>query len=204
MTPGHVPHVHGQPAGQTQTRQGIAKKDLGQVTRLLKGLEGNGVQAAKHLPAGVVKGANAPHFTGKLLRQGGNPGVVVPAHRQLQVIRQVVVELNGVGDGVQLLPHVGQSPGQQVGGAPFAKAENHGGAHVKAVAGAIKAAGATARNQITLQNQGAGTLGSQLGGRDQAANTGADDDGVPGRGGTGHPHGRQQVSGVPSWCLGTV
>ena len=203
VTPRHVPHVHGQPAGQAQAGQRIAEKDLGQVARLLKGLEGNGIQTAKHLPAGVVKGTNATDFTRKLLRQGGNPGVVVPAHRQVQVIRQVIVELNRIGDGVQILPHVAQGPGQQVGGAPLAKAENHGGTHVEAVAGAIKAAGTTAGNQVTLQHQGAGTLGGQLGGRDQTANAGTNDNGIPGRGGMGHPHGRRWVSGVPSWCVGT-
>ena len=77
-----------------------------------------------------------------------------------------------------MLPHIGEGAGEQVGMALIAKAKDHRGAHVEGVALAFEAASGSARDQVTLQHQHLGALGSELGGRHQAANARANYDGI--------------------------
>ena len=181
---GHIADVEGQPAGQPQAGQGRLEEDLGQVGRVLERQQRHRIEAVEHLPAGVIEGADALGFVGEESRQAGDEGFVVPVDGHVQAAGQVVFELGGIRHRLAVLAHIAQGPGEQVRVALLPEAKDHRGAHVKRVALAAEAAPRSPRDQVALQHQGLGPLGSQLGGGDQAADARADHDHVPG--GLGH------------------
>ena len=146
VLPRHIAHVHRQPAGQAQAGQGGFEEHLGQVGRILKRQQGHRIEAAEHLPAGVVEGADALGLMGKQGAEISQKLLVIPVHRHIQPTGQVVFELGWIGDGVAVLAHVGQGPGEQVGVPLLAEAKDHRGAHIKRVALALETAAGAPRN----------------------------------------------------------
>ena len=51
--------------------------------------------------------------------------LVIPVHSNVEPAGQVVFELGWIGDGVAVLAHIGQGPGEQVGVPLLAEAEDH-------------------------------------------------------------------------------
>ena len=86
----------------------------------------------------------------------------------------MIFQLGWIRDGLAVLPHISQGPGEQVGVPFLAEAKNHRGAHIKRVAGSLETAAAASRNQIALEHQHLGPFGGQLAGGDQPANAGAE------------------------------
>ena len=175
---GHIAHVHRQPAGQAQASQGGPEKHLGQVGRILEGEERHRIEAVEHLPAGVIEAADPLGLMGEEGTEPLHKAGVIPIDGHGEPTGKVVLQLGWIGDGFAVLPHIGKGPGEQVGVALIAKAKDHRGAHVEGVAVALEAASGSARDQVTLQHQHLGALGGELGGRHQAANARANDDGV--------------------------
>ena len=115
-------------------------------------------------------------------KQGAEPldkALVITVHGHVEAAGQVVFQLGWIRDGLAVLPHISQGPGEQVGVPFLAEAKNHRGAHIEGVAGSLETAAAASRNQIALQHQHLGPFGRQLAGGDQPANAGADHDHVP-------------------------
>ena len=116
---------------------------------------------------------------GKPRREVGDELLVVAVHRDAQPTGHVVLELSGVRDGVAVLPHIGQGPGEQVGETLLAEAEDHRGPHIEGVALALEGTATAARDQIALQDEGLRSLGGQLTGGDQTTDAGTDHNGIP-------------------------
>ena len=137
---GHIAHIHRQPAGQAQAGQWRFEEHLGQVGGILQRQQRHRIEAVEHLPAGVVEGADALGLMGEAGAEIGDEALVIPRHRHVQAVGQVVFELGWVGHRGAVLAHIGQGPGEQVGVAVLAETKDHRGAHVKRVALALEAA----------------------------------------------------------------
>ncbi len=63
---------------------------------------------------------------------------------------QMVVDLGGIWNGLELLPNIGQDAGDQVGCALVSHAEHHGGAHIESVAFPVKMTSTASWNDIPV------------------------------------------------------
>ena len=176
----HIADVERQPAGQAEAGQWCAEEDLGQIRRILQREERHRIQAAEDLPARVVEGPNPLGFVGEQLAQACHETVVVAIDRHVEIAGQVIFQLHRIRHRLAMLADISQGSGQQVGVPVLAKAENHRGAHIKGVAGPLKAAATATGDQVALQHQHLGPFGRQLAGGDQTADARADDDHIPG------------------------
>ena len=105
--------------------------------------------------------------------------LVIAVNGDVEPPRHVVFELGLIRNGLAVLAHISESPGEQVGVALLTEAENHRGAHIKGIALALEGTATAAWDQVALQHQGASSLGRQLAGGDQPADAGADHHGIP-------------------------
>ena len=105
--------------------------------------------------------------------------LVIAVNGDVEPPRHVVFKLGLIRNGLAVLAHISESPGEQVGVALLTEAEDHRGAHIKGVALALEGTATAAGDQIALQHKSFGTLGRQLTGGDQPADAGADHHGIP-------------------------